>query len=105
MYFHFSLCRRSFLKALVKHVKIRIKGKVQGVWYRASAHRKAVSLGLSGFVRNMPDGSVYAEAEGPPESLQAFINWCWKGPELARVEGVDVQEGNVQGFEQFDIRR
>ena len=78
---------------------------MQGVWYRASAYRKAVELGLCGFVKNLPDGSVYAEAEGPEDRLQGFVRWCWDGPELARVDQVEVLEGAVQGFGQFDIGR
>ncbi|MCO6477972.1 MAG: acylphosphatase [Phaeodactylibacter sp.] len=89
----------------MKHYKLRIKGKVQGVWYRASARRKAEELGLSGYVRNEPDGAVYAEAEGEEASLQAFVRWCEEGPEQARVEQVDVEEGKPQGYKGFDIQR
>ncbi len=89
----------------MKHYKLHIKGKVQGVWYRASARRKAEELGLRGYVRNEPDGTVYAEAEGEEASLQAFVRWCEEGPEQARVEQVDVKEGNLQGFRGFEIQR
>ncbi len=97
--------RFGFLKKVVKHFNILITGQVQGVWYRASAQRKASELGLRGFVKNMPNGSVYAEAEGPAESLQAFVNWCHRGPELARVEKVEAREGPLQHFEGFEVRR
>ncbi len=89
----------------MKHYKLRIQGRVQGVWYRASAHRKARELGLRGFVRNEPDGSVYAEAEGEEAGLQAFVNWCRQGPDLARVEQVTVEEGPIKGFETFEVQR
>lgn len=92
-------------KGKMKHHKLRIRGKVQGVWYRASARNKAVELGLRGFVRNEPDGSVYAEAEGEESALQSFRRWCEEGPERARVERVDVEEGDPQGFTAFEIRR
>ena len=88
----------------MKRYKLRVKGKVQGVWYRASARRKAEELGLCGFVRNEPDGSVYAEAEGEEAALQAFARWCREGPEMARVEQVEVEEGGLQGFEAFEIQ-
>ena len=88
----------------MKRYKLRVKGKVQGVWYRASARRKAEELGLRGFVRNEPDGSVYAEAEGEEAALQAFARWCREGPEMARVEQVEVEEGNLHGFEAFEIQ-
>ncbi|MCO6493971.1 MAG: acylphosphatase [Phaeodactylibacter sp.] len=89
----------------MKRYNLRIRGQVQGVWYRVSARRKAVELGLRGFVRNEPDGSVYAEAEGEEPLLQAFVQWCKEGPEMARVEQVDVEEAPPMGFETFDIQR
>jgi len=89
----------------MKHLKIKIRGRVQGVWFRGAAQRKAEELGLCGFVQNLPDGSVYAEAEGPEDRLQAFVRWCWEGPELAKVAHVETQEDAVQGFGRFDILR
>jgi acylphosphatase len=88
-----------------KHYDITIRGKVQGVWYRASAQEAARRLGLVGFVRNLPDGSVYAEAEGQEAALDSYVNWCRRGPELARVDEVHVAEGPVQGFAGFEVRR
>ena len=88
----------------MKRYKLRVKGKVQGVWYRASARRKAEELGLCGFVRNEPDGSVYAEAEGEEAALQAFVRWCREGPDMARVEQVEVEEEAPHGFEAFEIQ-
>ena len=88
-----------------RHFKIRISGKVQGVWYRASARNKARELGLTGFVRNEPDGSVYAEAEGPRELLNQFLAWCRVGPSGAAVSRVDVEEGELRGFGEFEVRR
>ncbi|GIV31614.1 MAG: acylphosphatase [Saprospiraceae bacterium] len=90
---------------MVKHYDIWIEGRVQGVWFRASARNKAKELGVRGWVRNLPDGRVYAEAEGEEEALQQFVDWCHRGPELAEVTGVVVREGPVQGFEDFEIRR
>lgn len=89
----------------MKHVKLTITGKVQGVWYRGSAQRKARELGLCGFVRNQPDGSVYAEVEGGEAEVQTFTKWCQQGPELAKVEQVEVLEGTPQGFQQFEVIR
>lgn len=88
-----------------KHVKLSIRGKVQGVWYRGSAQRKARELGLHGYVRNQPDGSVYAEAEGPEEQIDEWVRWCRVGPELARVEQLEVVEGECQGYDSFVISR
>ncbi|RMG25946.1 MAG: acylphosphatase [Bacteroidetes bacterium] len=89
----------------MKHYDIEVFGNVQGVWYRKSALNKARELGLRGFVRNRPDGSVYLEAEGPAEQLTALVEWCKEGPPLARVQQVKVRPGNIQGFEQFEIKR
>lgn len=88
-----------------KHFNITIRGKVQGVWYRGSALQQARALGLAGYVENRPDGSVYAEAEGEGSDLDAFLQWCRRGPELARVDAVDIAEAAWQGFTQFEIRR
>lgn len=88
-----------------KHFDIVIEGKVQGVWFRASARQKARQLGVNGMVKNLPDGRVYAEAEGTPDQLDAFVKWCWHGPELARVDKVTVAEGNLKHYSDFEIVR
>lgn len=88
-----------------KHYKLRITGKVQGVWYRASSRNKALELNLQGFARNEPDGSVYIEAEGTEDQLKQFVAWAGQGPDLAEVERVDVEEGPLKAFEGFHIRR
>lgn len=84
---------------------IRIIGKVQGVWYRASAKERAVELSLSGFVMNRNDGSVYAEVEGDEHNVEAFIKWCRQGPPLARVEEVVAADIEIQGFDGFEVKR
>ena len=88
-----------------KHFSIRIVGKVQGVFFRASAREKAEELDVKGFVRNEPDGDVYIEAEADEYTLQQFIEWCRQGPPRARVEKVDIKEGPLAGFEIFEMRR
>jgi acylphosphatase len=77
---------------------------VQGVFFRREARVAAMKLGLSGFVRNEDDGSVYAEAEGAPEAVGGFIRWCRRGPENARVEEVRVEEMTPEGGEEFVVR-
>jgi acylphosphatase len=86
------------------HFSIRVRGRVQGVFYRATARAEAERLGLRGFVRNEPDGSVYAEAEGEGEALDRFVDWCRRGPPQARVEAVDVKEGKPKGHAGFLVR-
>lgn len=79
-----------------------ISGRVQGVWYRDSARRRASELGLSGWARNLPDGRVEAVAEGPRRQVERFIEWCHEGPPAARVTGVQVEwqppAGDLEGW-------
>ncbi len=87
----------------IKHIRIQITGKVQGVSFRVSAKAKADELGLGGFVQNEPDGSVYIEAEGYDKTLEKFINWCREGPQLAEVESVDTESAKLRHFNSFRI--
>lgn len=88
-----------------QHLRLRITGIVQGVFYRRSAVREAQRLGLKGFARNMPDGSVEIEAEGDPVALEAMVDWCRMGPPRAQVTNVEVRPGTVVGHIDFSIRR
>ena len=88
-----------------KHYSILISGRVQGVFFRASTVDQGKSLGLTGFVRNESDGSVYIEAEGEENDLTQFVAWCKKGPPAARVERCEVQERQLKGYTKFEIQR
>lgn len=83
-------------------VRVRVYGIVQGVFFRANTKRVADSLGLSGYVRNMPDGSVEAVFEGDRDNVEKAIEWCKRGPPLAVVEKVEVEwepyRGEFKGF-------
>ena len=72
-------------------VRVVITGRVQGVNYRAAARDMAIHLGLSGWVRNTPDGSVELAATGPEPALKKLISWCHKGPPLASVADVTTE--------------
>lgn len=87
------------------HRNIRVNGRVQGVYYRASTVDMAKSIGLKGFVFNEPSGSVYMEIEGEDFQVNQMIEWARKGPPMARVESLDVTDGNIVGFTKFEIRR
>lgn len=87
------------------HALIIVSGKVQGVFFRASAKEIAGQLNIKGFVQNLPDGSVYIEAEGEEQSLKQFEAWCKQGPPRAHVTKIDIHEGDVKNFERFEIRR
>ncbi|MCK8497219.1 acylphosphatase [Myxococcus fulvus] len=89
-----------------RRVSLRIQGKVQGVFFRESARGEATRLGLSGWVRNRSEGSVEAVAEGEPEMLEEFIRWCHRGPEQARVTGVERTDGEATGeYRHFIVER
>ena len=80
------------------------KGKVQGVFFRRTAKNKAEGLGLVGWVRNRPDGSVETVTQGPKSGVEKFIAWCKKGPPFAKVEGVEVEwKKNLENFDDFSI--
>ena len=83
---------------------IRVFGKVQGVGFRYYTQKKALELDVTGFVQNRPDGSVYIEAEGEEEKLDAFILWCNEGPGWARVTNVQVQHTPPFGYNDFVIK-
>lgn len=85
---------------------IIVKGDVQGVFFRANARNAAQSLAITGWVRNRPDGSVEIVAEGQADKMNHFLHWCHKGPELARVDDVEVNwEEPVGEFARFEILR
>jgi acylphosphatase len=89
----------------MKHISIRVSGKVQGVFFRANTKTQADNFGLTGFVRNEPDGSVYIEAEGDEKSLTEFIEWCNVGPSFAKVDSCEVDDGELKNFSDFVIQR
>ena len=82
---------------------IRITGKVQGVSYRAYTQEKARELKVSGFVRNVEDGSVYIEAEGEEDKLNLLVEWCKEGSPQAKVDSVDFRQGVVKNHGPFQI--
>jgi len=81
-----------------------IEGRVQGVWFRESTRREAVSLKLTGWVKNRPDGTVEALIEGPEHEVNRLVSWCQKGPPAARVNSIRKEQDNWQNeFDSFDI--
>ena len=90
---------------MLKHVRFTVRGRVQGVFYRASAKQKADQLGVYGSVRNLQDGSVFIEAEGPSEILDAFQIWCVAGPPRAEVTQLEVVYGELQHYKDFKVIR
>ena len=83
-----------------------ISGRVQGVFYRASAQQEAQRLGLHGEIRNLPGGEVEAIVEGEKSQIDEFIAWCRRGPPAAEVEDVRVRFGEPRGeFRTFRVTR
>jgi len=87
----------------MKHLNIRVTGKVQGVYYRLSTKAVADQLGVKGFVLNQADGSVYLEAEGDNFALESLLEWCAEGPERCEVQAISSEEAPVVGFTNFEI--
>ena len=88
----------------LKQVQSTVRGRVQGVFFRAATQREARRLGLTGWVRNRPDGSVELLAEGEEEGLKELVSWAHRGPSASHVERVDVRwRGYAGEFPDFRI--
>lgn len=85
-------------------VDVRVTGRVQGVFFRARTREEAQRLGVTGWVRNEPDGSVRVHVEGEPQAVEALVAWCHHGPPRARVEDVRTQPAEVAGAAHFTVR-
>ncbi len=87
-----------------KRVQLIVKGRVQGVFFRASAQREARRLGVTGWVKNRADGSIELVAEGEEDAIKEIVGWAQHGPTAARVEHVDVRwRGYTGEFSEFLI--
>ena len=84
--------------------RVQVRGRVQGVFFRAEARTKAESLGVAGWIRNLPDGSVEAVIEGEDERVESMVEWCRRGPAGADVEAVEVQREEPVGETGFRVR-
>ncbi|MDO8570101.1 MAG: acylphosphatase [Candidatus Daviesbacteria bacterium] len=88
---------------MVKHLNIIITGRVQGVFFRHFSEREAQKLDIKGLVKNLPDGSLYIEAEGEKENLDKFTKWCKKGPKFAKIEQIKTSETPIKNYNKFSI--
>jgi acylphosphatase len=84
--------------------RVRIHGRVQGVFFRDCTQREASSRGVAGWVRNCSDGTVEALFEGPPGAVEAMVSWARCGPIRAEVSDVEVSEASPEGLSGFDVR-
>jgi acylphosphatase len=88
---------------MTQHIDITVKGKVQGVFYRAMTKAVADQLGVKGRIRNEANGDVFIEAEGDKLSLELFMDWCREGPEKAVVTSVETLDGDLKNYRNFDV--
>jgi len=84
--------------------RVVVSGHVQGVFFRETARRRALALGVVGWIRNNPDGSVEAAFEGAEDAVERLVDFCREGPRGARVEWVDVIAEEPEGLSGFDVR-
>ena len=89
---------------MLKAKEIKISGLVQGVGFRYCALQKANELGITGFVKNRTDGSVYIEADGEIEILERFVMWCKQGPDWSRVDEVIVVDIPFNDYKSFGVK-
>lgn len=90
--------------AEVSSRRLDIHGRVQGVWYRASAQAEATRLGLRGWVRNRHDGRVEALVIGELAAIEAFIDWAYQGPPKAEVTRIEISAAEAEAIEGFEQR-
>lgn len=92
-------------KKKLEKVHVTISGRVQGVAFRYSAVDCARSLGITGWVKNLPDGRVETVAEGERADLEEYVKWCRRGPPAAHVTGFVARWGEAAGaFSKFAVR-
>jgi len=88
----------------MERLELNIRGAVQGVGFRYTVRQQALKLGLFGWVKNLPDGSVAVVAEGQRERLQKFLDWCYTGVGSSRVDGIDAVWEEATGvYEDFNM--
>ena len=91
---------------VVRRVRLKIVGQVQGVGFRYSTVRRAHQLGVRGWVRNCADGSVEAVVEGEVSAVDAMVAWCRHGPRSSRVDALSLtDESECDGLSDFEVRR
>ena len=90
----------------MKEIHLTIYGRVQGVFYRLNTKNKAKSLGLTGYTKNLENGRVEVVAEGPQEKLKELIEWCKKGPKIAKVDNLKIVWKDAKNkYDEFRIEQ
>ncbi len=88
----------------MKHLNIIVFGRVQGVGFRNHSRHMARYLGIKGYVKNLPDGSVFIEAEGDEIALAQLVQWCRKGTSYAQIDEIKTSESALQFYVGFEVR-
>jgi len=88
----------------VQRRRVIVRGHVQGVFFRETTKRRALSAGVAGWVRNLPDGSVEAVFEGERAAVERLVDYAREGPRGARVDWVDIEAEEPEGLSGFDVR-
>lgn len=91
-------------RGAAERVRVHVTGRVQGVFFRDATQQMAEEAGVSGWVRNLPDGRVEAVFEGDPDLVRELIAWCESGPSSADVEDVSVEQETPEGLTRFEVR-
>ena len=89
----------------MKTIRIIVSGRVQGVYFRQSTREQAIALQITGWVRNLADGTVEILATGDEKKLEQLILWCHTGPPRAVVNKIDVTDSSLNYFTSFEITR
>ncbi len=87
-----------------KSLQIKISGRVQGVSFRYCTQSKARELGIRGYVKNMPDGSVFIEATGKEDKMDQFVDFCCQGPSMARVDNLETENTDPAKEDNFVVK-
>ena len=88
---------------MIKHLDIRVHGKVQGVLFRITTKAVADQLGVRGFIANEDGGQVFIAAEADSATLEMFLEWCHDGPEHAKVDTVETSDGELKNYRNFEV--
>lgn len=87
-----------------RHLNLTLSGKVKHIGFRFMTMQAAYKHGVTGYVRNKSNGSIYIEVEGEDENLQSFLDWCKTGPVGAEITEIDTVEAEMKDFKSFDIK-
>ena len=87
----------------MKCVHIIVSGRVQGVFFRDNTRRKATELGLCGYAKNLPDGTVEVVAEGDETKIKELIEFIKKGPGIAKITNIEIKRKEPENFKSFEV--